>query len=109
MQKVQLNYIMIGVKDIIYRKIRNGLKLILWEIKHKNKYDYSICFATHSKPGALITLNGSKNNAIWIHGNYCNFFNYDIKKMKVFTLIFQNYNKLTNQFYLNYYQLTQYY
>ena len=39
-------------KNIIYRKIRNRLKLILWKIKHKNKYDYSICFATHSIPGA---------------------------------------------------------
>ena len=71
-------------KNIIYRKIRNRLKLIIWKIKHKNKYDYSICFATHSIPGALIALNASKNNAIWLHGNYANFFNYDIKKIDKF-------------------------
>ena len=71
-------------KNIIYRKIRNRLKLIIWSILNKNKYDYSICFATHSIPGALLALNGSKNNAIWLHGNYCNFFDYDTKKINTF-------------------------
>lgn len=89
-------------KNIIYRKIRNRLKLIIWKIKHKNKYDYSICFATHSIPGALIALNGSKNNAIWLHGNYCNFFNYDTKKIdKFFNGIklhkFKNYVFVSNE------------
>lgn len=89
-------------KNIIYRKIRNRLKLIIWKILHKNKYDYSICFATHSKPGALIALNGSKNNAIWLHGNYCNFFNYDVKKIdKFFNGIklhkFKNYVFVSNE------------
>lgn len=71
-------------RNIIYRKIKNRLKLIFWKIKNKNKYDYAICFATHSIPGALIALNASKNNAIWLHGNYPNFFNYDMSKLNKF-------------------------
>jgi len=35
-------------KNVIYRKLRNRLKLIIWKLIHKNKYDYSFCFATHS-------------------------------------------------------------
>lgn len=71
-------------KNIIYRKLRNRLKLIIWKLTHKNKYDYSFCFATHSIPGAHIALNGSKNNVIWIHSNYCSFFKYDMDKLNNF-------------------------
>lgn len=79
-----IDYNLCYSKNIIYRKIKNRLKLIKWKILHKNKYDYSICFATHSIPGAHIALNGSKNNAIWLHGNYCNFFKYDMDKLNNF-------------------------
>lgn len=79
-----IDYNLCYSKNILYRKIRNRLKLIIWSIIHKNKYDYSICFATHSIPGALIALNGSSNNAIWIHSNYWNFFNHNIDELNNF-------------------------
>lgn len=79
-----IDYNLCYSKNIIYRKIRNGLKLLKWRITHKNKYDYAICFATHSIPGSLVALNGSKNNAIWFHGNYPNFFNYNKKELNNF-------------------------
>lgn len=79
-----IDYNLCYSKNIVYRKIKNRLKLILWRLSHKNKYDYSICFATHSIPGALIALNGSANNAIWIHGNYCNYFDYNLDKVNNF-------------------------
>ena len=79
-----IDYNLCYSKNIIYRKIKNRLKLLFWKALHKNKYDYSICFATHSIPGALIALNGSNNNAIWLHGNYCNFFDYDLNRINEF-------------------------
>ena len=79
-----IDYNLCYSKNIIYRKIKNRLKLLFWKALHKNKYDYSICFATHSIPGALIALNGSNNNAIWLHGNYCNFFDYDLNRINGF-------------------------
>lgn len=89
-------------KNVIYRKLRNRLKLIIWKLIHKNKYDYSFCFATHSIPGAHIALNGSKNNAIWIHSNYCSFFKYDTDKLnnffdKIKISKFKNYIFVSNQ------------
>ena len=79
-----IDYNLCYSKNIIYRKIKNRLKLLFWKALHKNKYNYSICFATHSIPGALIALNGSNNNAIWLHGNYCNFFDYDLNRINEF-------------------------
>lgn len=97
-----IDYNLCYSKNILYRKIKNGFKLIKWKILNKNKYDCSFCFATHSIPGAHLALNGSKNNTIWIHSNYCNFFNYDMNKLnKFFKKIklskFKNYVFVSNQ------------
>ena len=97
-----IDYNLCYSRNVIYRKIRNRLKLIKWRLFNKNKYDYSICFATHSIPGALVALNGSKNNAIFIHGNYYNLFNKDITKLnnffrKVNVDKFKNYIFVSNE------------
>lgn len=83
--KVKLiDYNLSHSKNVLYRKIKNRLKLVLWKIKHKNKYDFSICYATHSFVGSKIALNASKKNVIWIHGNYCKYFEYNQNKINSF-------------------------
>jgi len=57
-------------KNIIKRKIKNFLKYLKWKKHNKNKYDFSICFATYSLPGKKLALAASLKNAIWIHSNY---------------------------------------
>lgn len=79
-----IDYNLCYSKNVLYRKIKNYLKFLKWKKENKNKYDFSICFATHSRPGALLALTGSKNNAIWMHGNYCNYFDYNLNKIKAF-------------------------
>lgn len=71
-------------KNILIRKIKNRLHLWKWKIEHKNKYDFAISFATYSIPGACIALNASKHNALWIHNNYYQLYNENVKEMKKF-------------------------
>lgn len=57
-------------KFIIFRKIKNRLKLISWQLKLRKKFDFACSFATYSIPGSLLSLAASKNNCLWMHGNY---------------------------------------
>lgn len=65
-----LEYKISNCKITLIRKIKNRLKLLMWKRKLNNKFDFSCSFATYSIPGAHLALAGSKNNALWIHGNY---------------------------------------
>lgn len=65
-----INYNLCDSKNIIYRKIKNRLKLIFYSIVKFKKYDYGICYASHRKVGNRLIPFISKNNIIWIHGNY---------------------------------------
>lgn len=57
-------------KNAIIRKIKNLQKRISFVLKHKNKYDLSISFATYSRPGSFMARTASKNSVLWIHTNY---------------------------------------
>lgn len=65
-----INYDLCDSKNIIYRKIRNRLKLILTIIKNYKKYDCGICYASHRRVGTKVIPFVSKKNILWIHGNY---------------------------------------
>ena len=65
-----LEYRISDDKNVILRKIKNRTKLIKWKNKLKNKYDFSCCFATYSRPGAHLALAASKNSHLWVHLNY---------------------------------------
>lgn len=65
-----INYNLCDSKNIIYRKIRNRLKLIFHTIKNYKKYDCGICYASHRRVGCKLIPLISKKNIIWIHGNY---------------------------------------
>ena len=70
-----LEYRISDNKNVLLRKIKNRLKLICWKFKLKNKYDFSCCYATYSRPGAHLALAASKNSHLWVHSNY--YFTYE--------------------------------
>ena len=71
-------------KFVLFRKIYNRLKLIKWERKLRNKYDFSCSFATYSIPGAHLALCASENNTLWMHGNYYVLYEHNENKMREF-------------------------
>jgi len=73
-------------KFVLLRKIKNRLKLIMWILKNKNRYDFAACFATYSIPGSILSRMASSNNAIWIHSNYYHVYHENKNEMKKFFL-----------------------
>lgn len=71
-------------KNIIRRKIVNLYKRIRFILKYKNKYDFSVCFATYSNSSAFVARNASKNNCLWGHADYLTLFENNINEMKKF-------------------------
>lgn len=57
-------------KNTFVRKIENLEKRLKFILKHKNKYDLSISFATYSRPGSFMARTASKNSVLWVHTNY---------------------------------------
>ena len=73
-----------GIKIRIIRKTINFIKQTMFKIKYKNKFDFSADFATYSMPASFVARVASKNNAIWIHNNYMNFYDNDIIQYRKF-------------------------
>ncbi|MDO5555811.1 MAG: glycosyltransferase [Clostridia bacterium] len=82
-------------KNILIRKIINLLKRIKFIIKYKNKYDFAGSFATDVKMGSFCARTASKNNALWVHTDYLEFYENNEKKMRDF-FQFINYDKFKN-------------
>ena len=61
-------------KIIIIRKIINFLKQLKFKLKYKNKFDYSISYATYSYSSAFVAQNTSKNSYLWVHNDYLSFY-----------------------------------
>lgn len=70
--------------NILLRKIKNRLKLIKFCLKLWKKYDFSACYTTYGIPSSIIARYASKNNAIWIHGDYYEIYNHNVEKIKNF-------------------------
>ena len=73
-----------NIRVSLLRKAINMFKQALFKIKYKNKFDFSACYATYSYPCSFIARVASKNSALWVHNNYLNFYNDDIKKYRDF-------------------------
>ena len=71
-------------KNKIIRKISNFIRQFKFKQKYKNKFDFSACFATYSYPCSFVARTASENSALWVHNNYMNFYNDDIKQYKFF-------------------------
>lgn len=96
-QKIKvLTYTPCSIKFGIIRKAVNFLKQLRFKIKYKNKFDFSADFATYSMPASFVARVASKNSAIWIHNNYMNFYNDDIKQYRKFfnSLKIQDFRKI---------------
>lgn len=79
-------------KNILYRKVINLIKRILFILKYKNKFDFSASYATYSKMASFVARVASTNNALWVHTNYLELNRGDIEKVKTFFNEI-NYNK----------------
>lgn len=79
-----ITYAPSDIKFTLIRKIVNFVKQLIFKIKFKNKFDFSADFATYSMPASFVARMTSKNNAIWIHNNYLNFYDNDIKQYRKF-------------------------
>lgn len=61
-------------KLIIWRKLYNFVKRLMWSIKNYKKYDFSCCYATYSLMGSKLSRIASKNSCIYVHSNYKNIY-----------------------------------
>lgn len=71
-------------KFIPIRKIINYLKRIKFSLKYKNKFEFAASYATYSLSSSFVSRTASKNNAIWVHNNYMNFYDNDTAKYRKF-------------------------
>ncbi len=83
-------------KNILIRKISNGIKRFLYILKNKNKYDFSCSYATYSIICAKLAQISSQNSTLYVHNDYCAFFKNDIEKIKDFfnSLHYNNFKTL---------------
>ena len=79
-----ITYIPSSNKNILFRKLCNFLKQQKFKLKYKNKFDFAACYATYSYSSAFIARNASKKSCLWVHNDYLNFFNKNIKEYKNF-------------------------
>ena len=84
------------IKFMPIRKVINLFKQLKFKIRYKNKFDFAADFATYSMPASFTARVASKNNAIWIHNNYMNFYDDDIIKYRKFfkSLKIENFKKI---------------
>ena len=68
----------------LFRKAFNFIKQQIFKIKYKNKFDFSVCFATYSYSASFVARNASKNSILWVHNDYMNFYKNDKLKYKKF-------------------------
>lgn len=71
-------------KNKIIRKAINMIKRLKFIQKYRNQFDFSIDYATYSFACSFVTRVASKNNALWVHNNYLDFYNRDVEKYKQF-------------------------
>ena len=79
-----ISYEKSNAKNVLLRKIDNFIRQTKFKMKYKNKFDFSICYATYSLPCSFVARTASKNSALWVHNNYMNFYNNDIQRYKKF-------------------------
>ena len=66
------------------RKVINFIKQTKFKIRYKNKFDFSISYATYSKPDSFVARTASKNSILWCHADYLAQFNGNKKEVRKF-------------------------
>lgn len=67
-------------KIVPLRKAINLIKQIKFKKQYKNKFDFSCCYATYSKPASFVARTASANSALWVHSEYMTAFKNDKEK-----------------------------
>ncbi len=71
-------------KNIFIRKSINFIKRFIFSLKNKNKYDFSCNYATYSYLGSRLAQCSSKNSCLYVHNNYYDLYNQNIKEINNF-------------------------
>lgn len=62
-------------KNVIYRKLVNATIQLMFKLKHHNKFDFSVSYATYSLPASFVARTASENSVLWVHSEYMTVFN----------------------------------
>lgn len=73
-----------GSKKIFFRKLINMIKRIKFILNYKNKFDFSVCYATYSLACNFTAKVASENCVLWVHSDYLTIFENNAEKMKNF-------------------------
>jgi len=72
------------LKNVLFRKIINLFKRLIFIIHNYKRYDASICYATYSGPCGFVSRVVSNNKILYVHSNYYMAFDKDEEKTKKF-------------------------
>ena len=88
------------IKKLIF-KIINAIKVKIWSVKLKDKFDFSICYSPYLYECNRLACVASKHNAIWGHSNYYDLYDGNLIKLKKY--LYKNiYNKFENIVFVSY-------
>lgn len=71
-------------KNSFLRKTINLGKRIQFFLKYYHRYDFAVSFATYSRAGSFVARTASRNNALWGHVDYLDFFYKNKDQMRDF-------------------------
>ena len=70
--------------NVFVRKVQNFIRQMMFKAKYKNKFDYSVCYATYSLPCSFVARVSSKKPILFVHNDYMSFYNNNVKQYKEF-------------------------
>ncbi len=73
-----------AIKNDFIRKSINFIKQSIFKLKYGSKYDFSVAYATYSKPASFVARAASINSALWCHMDYMEQYQGNEKKVKKF-------------------------
>lgn len=73
-----------AIKKDFIRKSINFIKQTIFKIKYGDKFDFSVAYATYSKPASFVARAASFNSALWCHMDYMEQYQGKVKSVKKF-------------------------
>lgn len=70
--------------NVFVRKVQNFIRQMMFKFKYKNKFDYSVCYATYSFPCSFVARVSSKKPILFVHNDYMSFYNNNVKQYREF-------------------------
>ena len=72
------------LKIVPIRKIVNFIKRITFALQYKDKFDFSVSYATYSQMASYTARTASGNNVLWVHSDYMEIYHKDMQKVRNF-------------------------